>query len=111
MSICLLGMGVLFSATAHSEITGNETNLIDSVKLNFGYPGMQANWFINIKSISSEGNKLVIKTDTNDRIKLERICGAVSGLYSDKVSWDKLLVETYAQDNSLLMRNGINPCK
>jgi hypothetical protein len=109
--LIFLSLGVLFSASALSDIAGNETELINKVKLNFGYPGMETSWFVNIQSISSEGGKLFIKTNTNDKAKLERICGAVSALYSDKVGWDKLMVKTYAQDNSLLLRKGIEPCQ
>jgi hypothetical protein len=65
----------------------------------------------DIKSVSSDSGKLIIKTNTNDASKLDKICSAVSALYSDSVGWTKLHVETIAKNNSSIKRNGIEKCK
>jgi hypothetical protein len=102
---------VLSSKHQNAEIIGNEKELIKEVKTNFGNPEIEASWYANIKSISSNNGKLIIKTNTNERVKLDHICGAVSALYSDIVGWNNLIVETYAQDNSSITRRGIERCK
>lgn len=104
-------ISILFAVSVHAEIIGNEKDLINEVKTNFGIPGMEVSWYADIKSISSDNGKLIIKTNTNEMVKLDRICGAVSSLYSDIVGWNNLIVETYAKDNSSITRHGIESCK
>ncbi|MGZ8946619.1 MAG: hypothetical protein ACXW1W_14500 [Methylococcaceae bacterium] len=109
--LIFFGISVLFMVSVHAEIIGNEKDLINEVKINFGNPGMEASWYADIKSISSDNGKLIIKTNANEIVKLNHICGAVSGLYSNVVGWNNLIVETYAKDNSSITRHGIEKCK
>ena len=109
-AICFT-LGILFTTCLYAEITGNEKALITEIKSNFGIPGMTTSWYGDIKSISSDSGKLIIKTNTNDASKLNTICSAVSALYSDSVGWNKLYVETVAKNNSSIKRNGIEKCK